>query len=119
MKNLIILTVLLASNNIAFSAPEKEIVCHTPREARIFSIKNNSIAFTKAILFESKREVASIASVRTKKTATGFTKVLFYKGNKHTIYINNTSNFSDVEDYLVVRSREGHEMTYPLNCKTR
>jgi hypothetical protein len=46
----------------------------------------------------------------------GFTKTLYIDGNKHRINIQNTNEFSDVNDYLSITSPKGHEMTYPLTC---
>jgi len=93
------------------------ITCTTPRESKVLVIKKESVSLSKPYLDESSRSVASTSVIRTKLLGKGFTKVLFVDGNKHTIHIEDQASFSDVNDYLVIRSKMGHEMTYPLNCQ--
>lgn len=93
------------------------ITCTTPRESKVLVIKKGSISLSKPYFDESSRSVASTSSIRTKLIGKGFTKVLFVNGNKHTIHVEDKENFSELNDYLVIRSTVGHEMTYPLNCQ--
>ena len=104
---------VLAVSNI-FAAPQ--IICTTPRESKVVLIKDRSIAFSTPEKLINQRSVASVSSVRTKLEGSGFTKIIFLDGIKHTIHIESKDNFSDVNDYMVMRSQEGHEMTYPLTC---
>jgi hypothetical protein len=81
-------------------------------------ITKKSVAISKPFLKElGERSVASTTSVRTKFTGTGFDKVIFNNGNKHVVHIEDRNNFSEVDDYLLVKSKEGHEMIYPLICE--
>ena len=91
------------------------IECHTPRMNKTFTIKSDRVTFFNGQAQEG-REIAS-APTRTRNTAKGFTKILNFKGRKHTIHINDKNSFSNVNDYIIVRNRRGHEMTYPLSCK--
>jgi hypothetical protein len=93
------------------------ITCTTPRESKVLVIKKESISLSRPYLDQGNRGVASASSIRTKVKGNGFTKVLFINGDKHTIHVEDKKSFSEVNDYLVIRSRIGHEMTYPLNCQ--
>jgi len=109
-KTALILGLLFSTSSFA------SIECHTPRMNKTFKIEDNRVTFFNDQPVEGGREVASVGT-RTRKTATGFTKVLSFEGRKHTIHIDNAKSFSDVNDYMVVRNNRGHEMTYPLTCK--
>lgn len=95
-----------------------KVTCYTPRMSKKIVIEDNRIAFSKPFLqARGLREVASTSAVRTKYLGKGFEKVVFNKGQKNIIHIEDAKNFSEIDDYLLVRSAEGHEMTYPLTCK--
>lgn len=112
MKKLaLVLGLLISTSSFA------SIECHTPRMNKTFKIEDNRITFFNDQEVNGGREVASVAGVRTKRTAKGFTKILSFEGRKHTIHIDDSSKFSDVDDYMVVKNKRGHEMTYPLSCK--
>ncbi len=98
----------------AMAAPQ--IICTTPRESKVVLIKDTSIALSTPEKLINQRTVASVSSVRTKVEGKGFTKIIFMNGIKHTIHIENKNEFSDSNDYMVLRSGEGHEITYPLTC---
>ena len=98
----------------ALAAPQ--IICTTPRESKVVLIKETSIALSTPEKLINQRTVASVSSVRTKIEGKGFTKIIFMNGIKHTIHIDDQAQFSDTNDYMVMRSNEGHEITYPLTC---
>ncbi|MCP4914333.1 MAG: hypothetical protein GY909_14565 [Oligoflexia bacterium] len=112
MKTLFFTTLLLASITTVASHPE--VKCSTPRESTKVLLKVKSVTFESQE--EAARDVASIQSVRTKYSRNGFTKVLFKGGNKYLFHVKNHKSFSELDDYLVIRSKSGHEITYPLNC---
>ena len=112
LKNVIALTTLLASTS-AFGIGE--IVCETPRGSKTITIKKTAVSLSTPFSLEG-RGLASMKGVRTKIHGTGFTKIWYHNGNKHTVFIEDASKFSEVDDYMVVRSQKGHEMTYPLKC---
>ncbi len=93
------------------------ITCTTPRESKVLVIKKTGVSLSSPYFDKINRGLASSSSVRTKLTAKGFTKVIFIEGDKHTIHVENKNQFSEVNDYLVIRSKVGHEMTYPLTCQ--
>lgn len=105
--------IMLSASNI-FAAPQ--IICTTPRESKVILIKETSVALSTPEKLLNKRTVASVSSVRTKLQGKGFTKIIYLNGIKHTIHIDNKNHFSDLNDYMVLRSQEGHEITYPITC---
>jgi hypothetical protein len=94
------------------------IKCETAFGEKSFVIEEQKISFLKEDSAGVSRSISSIASesVRTHKKNSGFIKSLYIGGDKHRINIQNTNEFSDVNDYLSITSPKGHEMTYPLSC---
>lgn len=101
---------------LAFAASSfASITCHTPRLSKAFKIENQSIAFYQNDVAQG-RKLASKTSVTTRKSQNGFVKTMKFEGQDYMIHIQDKNNLSDINDYLVIKSREGHEMTYPLSC---
>lgn len=94
------------------------IVCHTPRMNKIFKIssEDQKITFFQEYELTNKRAIASIDSYE-KLTSTKITKITNFENQKHIIHIENTDQFSDANDYIIIKSAKGHEVTYPLLCK--
>lgn len=113
MKALFITIIAVMSFNTQAS-----IVCHTPRSNKVFEIKDTKVTFFNEFDTSAKRELASIAS-RTKSSETGITKIVNFENQKHTIHIENSSSFSDTEDYIIIKAKSGHEMTYPISCQNK
>ena len=109
--------ILMIHSFNAFSATPS-IKCSTAFGEKVFTIDDSRIAFEKEDYSGAHRSISSIdgESVRTHVKHRGFTKTLYIDGNKHRINIQNTTEFSDVNDYLSITSPKGHEMTYPLSC---
>lgn len=114
MKTTIKMTLCLVV--LAFAASSfASITCHTPRLSKAFKIENQTIAFYQNDVAQG-RKLASKTSVTTRKNKNGFTKTMKFEGQNYIIHIEDKSNLSDFNDYLVIKSKEGHEMTYPLTC---
>jgi hypothetical protein len=114
MKSLVLTFLTL----LAFNT-EASILFHTPRMNKIFEVSDKKITFFNE--FDShtnKRELASIVS-RSKTSDTGMTKIVDFENQKHTIHISDMQSFSDVNDYIIIKSRTGHEVTYPLTCERK
>jgi hypothetical protein len=107
---LMFVVTLLGQNAYAATRP---INCQTAFGEKVFTIENNTIAFHQE---QAGRGISSITNARSQKTFQGFRKTLYIDGNKHLININNTSKFTDADDFLAVTSPKGHKMTYPLTC---
>lgn len=94
------------------------VLCHTPRMNKIFEVSDKKVTFFNEFDSKAKRELASVAS-RSKSIDMGVTKVVEFENQKHTIHIANMNSFSDVNDYIIIKSRTGHEVTYPLSCEKK
>jgi len=96
------------------------IECQTAFGEKKFSIEENKITFQKESEDGASRSISSLdaESVRTQVKHHGFIKTLYIDGNKHRIGIQNAESFSEANDYLSITSPKGHEMTYPLNCRS-
>ena len=94
------------------------ILCHTPRSNKIFEIKDSRVTFFNEFDTAAKRELASIVS-RSRSSEAGMTKVVEFENQKHTIHITDTAHFSDVNDYIIIKAKSGHEVTYPLTCEQK
>jgi hypothetical protein len=108
-----IMGLLLALN--MFGKAQASIHCETAFGEKSFVIENERVVFSKEHA-EQGRSISSIDHVRTEKRHKGFDKVLFKDGLKHRIHVDNAQEFSEVNDYIVITSPKGHEMTYPLSC---
>lgn len=68
--------------------------------------------------FDSQRALSSLTPIRTSFTASGgLTKVIQTSGLEYRIEIKNLSELSEMDDYIAIRDNQGHEVTYPLQCK--
>jgi hypothetical protein len=113
MKTLLITIVSILS----FSA-SANILCHTPRSNKIFEIKDTKVTFYNEFDVATKRELASVPS-RVRTTEKGMTKIVDFENQKHTIHISDAAHFSDVDDYIIIKAKSGHEVTYPLSCEKK
>jgi hypothetical protein len=113
MKSFVITFITL----LAFNT-EASVLCHTPRMNKIFEVSDSKVTFFNEFDSHAKRELASLTS-RTKLDSAGVTKIVEFENQKHTIHITDMNNFSDVNDYIIVRSRAGHEVTYPITCEKK
>ena len=94
------------------------IVCSSPRLKKALKISNTRVAFLEEGQLDGRQLASSaVKGVRTRNTAKGFDKIVHYEGHKHTIHIEDKSNLNELNDYIVIKSREGHEITYPLDCE--
>lgn len=94
------------------------IVCHTPRSNKIFEIKETKVTFFNEFDLSAKRELASVIS-RSRSNENGMTKIVDFENQKHTIHIANASHFSDSDDYIIIKAKSGHEVTYPISCEQK
>ena len=113
MKSLVITFLALLTFNT-----EASVLCHTPRMNKVFEVSDKKVTFFSEFDSHAKRELASVVA-RNKSEAQGITKVVEFENQKHTIHITDMNNFSDVNDYIIVKSRAGHEVTYPLSCERK
>lgn len=113
MKSLFVLFSLIISFNT-----EASIICHTPRMNKIFEVNGKKITFFNEFSTQNKRELASIMA-KTKSNENGVTNTVNFENQKHVIYIADENALSDFNDYIIIKSRNGHEVTYPLTCEKK
>ena len=94
---------------IALSTNAMNLQCSTPRENIVIKLENNNLKF-------DGRFPAETVVQRTKLRGKSLSKIFFIAGDKHTLHIENTNAFNEFNDYINIKSRQGHEMTYPMNC---
>lgn len=102
---------------ISFNS-QASIVCHTPRSNKVFEIKDTKVVFFNEFDTTAKRELASVFA-RAKSSEKGMTKIVNFENQKHIIHIGDAANFSDTEDYIIIKAKSGHEVTYPLSCQNK
>ena len=103
--------VAFIANTKAYS---KSITCKTSNKLKIFKIAGKKVTFINED--EASRSIASEKKVRSRFTRMGFTKTVNVEGKEHIFHINNKNNFSNLEDYYIIRNHKGHEVIYPLDC---
>lgn len=98
--------------------PMEPLICHTPRVNLALKVEHNNILFIRESV-DAARGLASteVQNVRTLYRSGSITKVLQYNGDRYTIHIGDQATFSNLDNYMIVRNDEGHEMTYPLSCE--
>ena len=87
-----------------------KMTCETPRQNVKLKINGNSLTL-------SGRNPAQVKVQRTRYSGKSITKIFYINGSKHTVFLNNAYSPDQLEDHLTIKSRQGHEMTYPMNCK--
>lgn len=97
---------------------QASILCHTPRLNKIFEIKDTKVTFFNEFDKSAKRELASVTS-KARPAQNGMTKIVEFENQKHTIHISDVSQFSDVNDYIIIKAKSGHEVTYPISCEQK
>ena len=100
------------------SAHAASIVCETAFQQKTIVITGDSVAFSQGEYSEQSRTISSVDHVRTEKKNKGFIKILQMNGQKHRVRIKDTEAFSELEDSLKITSPKGHEITYPLTCRS-
>ena len=100
-------------------ASEGSITCEIPRMEKNVVIEKAKMVWVDPDIQGAKREVASLdgQAVRTKFSHSGMEKFMMVDGKKFTIHIENLKQMNEVDDYILIRSKEGHEMTYPISCQ--
>lgn len=116
MKKLIGLTLSIVFMPIAYGNV-KSFNCHTPRMLKAFKIKKDEIILQeKSQQFKVKARDRYLSS-HSLEEKESLTKTFQFEGHNYRLHIENTDSFSEVEDYVNIKSPRGHEITYPLNCR--
>ncbi len=93
-----------------------KIQCHTPQELKGFTLTKDSIVLEeKGSQFNLKAKDRYLSSVESPEQVS-INKIFDFEGKNYRLFIKNVYNFSDVDDFVSIKSSNGHEITYPLNC---
>ncbi len=84
--------------------------CETPRQNVVIKIENNKLKI-------DGRFPAETIVQRSKVQGQSKTMIFHAGGDKHTLHIANKDKPSELSDYINIKSRQGHEITYPVNCE--
>jgi hypothetical protein len=98
-------------------AGEQSLICHTDRIDKKFVIEKKEVT-----IYNFRGDDHSgrkIASSITKKRSNGFDQIIHFEGNRYQLHIENRYLLNSVDDYISIRSPQGHEIIYPIKCKNR
>ena len=109
MKTSLLLTILTLGL-MSMSAKALELECSTPRKNITLKLKDNKLKF-------DGRFPAETIVQRSKFKGKGLQKIFFVEGDKHTLNIDDMTAFNEFNDYINIKTKQGHEMTYPVTCK--
>lgn len=104
----IIITLMLTS--LSYAATPLKVSCSTPRNNVAIKIDGDKLSL-------KGRFPAETIAQRTKQVGNSITKVFFLAGEKHTIHLENKNQYSEFDDFINIKTRKGHEITFPLHCK--
>lgn len=92
--------------------------CETPRGFHRFVINNKAISVQEGFDQLDERIPASAPEIttRTRYTMNGYKKYFNWNQNRYYIHIEDKRKFSEIDDFVVIKNKEGHEITYPLDC---
>ena len=108
MKTTLLTLILMATSLVSTQAMELE--CSTPRKNIVLKLDDNKLKL-------DGRFPAETIVQRSKTRGNSLSKIFYISGDKHTLHIENTTAFNEFDDYINIKSRQGHEMTYPVECK--
>ena len=104
-----ITTLFLILTNISIFASNINVVCETPRQNIVIKVSDNKLKI-------GGRFPAEAIAQRTRFRGNSVSKIFYVAGDKHTLHLEDTTSFSSSTDYISIRNKQGHEMTYPVTC---
>ncbi|MFG1500910.1 hypothetical protein ABMA70_11950 [Halobacteriovorax sp. XZX-3] len=107
MKLLSLITLSLAFTASAHAAVNFK--CSTMRKNIEFNLKGNQIQV-------EGRTPAQALIGRTHKVGNSVTKHYQLAGQKYQIHFDDVTNSNEMNTYISIRTKNGHEVTYPLSC---
>ncbi|OFZ25760.1 MAG: hypothetical protein A2381_03315 [Bdellovibrionales bacterium RIFOXYB1_FULL_37_110] len=114
-KTILILFFSIITTNVVASE-FKIIKCESERMNKAFLLRENSVTFIDKEN-DPLRAIASSIPARTQYVNSGINQMLNHEDKKYFIHISNLDNFSDVDDYIEMKTMEGHNIMYPIHCR--
>lgn len=93
---------------------EGRIICTGPREAETILISQAGNLSFQRHLDRSPSSVLNSGPVQ--RVQNGIRKIFQHQNYQYQVVIKDLSQFSEVDDYLSIRSKQGHQITFPLYC---
>lgn len=120
MKTYLMIAFFALASKVAFSGvPQLE--CRTNHHSsQQFKFSDSKVNVNVNTSTDANRNIASsvnFSNVRTRWSGNSMEKIGFFENKKHIIHIDDVSRPSEVNDYISIRSQEGHEVLYPLHCQ--
>ena len=113
-KTIAILFLSIITTNL-LAGEFKVIKCESDRITKALVLRENSVTFIDKNN-DPLRAIASSIPARTKFVNSGLNQILSYEDKKYFIHVSNLENFNDVEDYVEMKTMEGHNIIYPIKC---
>ena len=113
-----IINIILIFSTCLAAKNKSPITCESSRMSKTILIKQNSITFYNHTDYNDGRAIASIERIRTKRTGKGFSKYTEFEGKRYIIHIQNEKQLNEIDDYIVIKNKKGHKITYPLSCSS-
>lgn len=102
------MTLILSAS--AQAAVNNNFKCQSARKNIEFKIKGNHIQV------EGRNPAHSIVG-RTHQVGNSMTKHYQANGQKYQIHFDDVTNSNEMNTYISIKSKHGHEVTYPLTCQ--
>jgi hypothetical protein len=116
MKVLISLIILLTSMTVM--AQSESVHCETPRALHQFVLHENSIEILNSRdLQGASRSPAAVANLINRSSGENIIRVAQHDGHRFRFEFRFSTEGNFQLALLRLRNRQGHEMTYPLNCQ--
>ena len=117
MKKLIFTLLIFTNLSVMASVTPLHYVCQTPRESKVFEVTSSQITFYQDEI-RPHRSIASEAMVLTKRRGKSLTKTWRYEGQSYRVFMKDVQNPSEIDDFISIKTAKGHEITYPITCKS-
>lgn len=104
---------LLHTNLFALESQVPAIQCDGVRGQFVLRIIDQKLS----VQNNSERTPASVPTLINRLRGKSLTQVTYIDGERYKIFIENVHDLKTSSNTFSKRSRRGHEMTYPLNCK--
>lgn len=115
---LFIFSVLLLLSFFAQAKTAERLHCKTQNMEKEFDLYQDKIAFYEDSV-QNKNLDRKVASIQLLRTGGGqhLFKMFKYEGDVYTVEVKNLNKLDWTSDYLSIRSKKGHEITYPIKCQ--
>jgi hypothetical protein len=123
---------LFVGFNFSHAKGKNYLLCQTLNNEKSFEVHEKYVSFNhmntnfNSTILNRQRSLSSAKALsnsikvlsRSKRMiSNGVEKKLNFEGKDHLIHIENKDDLSNLDDYIIITARNGHSITYPINCK--